>query len=63
MTFSISLAGETGARRRFRKPAFSGGFSVDFSVRYWSARGRDEAREVPVVVVVVCVLEANIWQP
>ncbi|HYQ42819.1 MAG TPA: hypothetical protein VER11_12650 [Polyangiaceae bacterium] len=60
MTFPFSLAGETGARSRFRKPAFSGGFSVVFNVRYWSVRGRDEAREIPVVVVVVRVLEANI---
>jgi hypothetical protein len=51
-----------GLVRDFRKARVLRRVFGRFGVRYRSVRGRDEAREIPVVVDVVRVLEANITE-
>jgi len=59
MTFPFRLAGETGSFR-IEKPASSGGL-FGFFVRYVRQRAHENrARELPVLVVVLRVVEANI---
>jgi len=52
--FSVSLAGETGARLQSEKPASSGGLWMCF-VRYSNAITQQLAREIPVLVTEVVV--------